>query len=66
MDFFVFFLQGGGGVPLKNYCDIVYKCTIMINCSKEAYGTKIYKNLYLRDVDLRNFAYVSSFSRFFG
>ena len=66
MDFFVFFSQGGGGVPLKNYCDIVYQCTIMINCSKEASGTTIYKKFDLIDVDLRNFAYVSSFSRFFG
>ena len=66
MDCFGFFSQGGGGVPLKNYCDIVYKCTIMINCSKEASGTTIYKNFYLIDVGLRNFAYVSSLSRFLG
>ena len=66
MDFFVFFSQGGGGVPLKNYCDIVYKCTIMVNCSEEASETKIYKSFYHIDVNLRNFAYVSSFSQFFG
>ena len=65
MDFFGFFSQGGGGVPLRNHCDIVYKCTIMINCSKEASGTKIYKNFYLIDVDLRTFASISSFLQFF-
>ena len=72
MGFFVFFSKGEGRTIvtivwaelLKNYCDIVYKCTIMINCSKEASGTATYKNLYLIDVDLRNFAYVSSFSQF--